>query len=32
MLRYTNFVFDRLDLRDLVQLQIGNVGAYSLYH
>jgi len=32
MLRYANFAFDRLDLRDLVQLQIGNVGTYSPNH
>lgn len=31
MLRYADLVLDRLDLRDLVQLQIGDVGAYPFY-
>lgn len=31
MFRNPDFVFDGLDLRDLVQLQIGDVGAHSLY-
>lgn len=29
MLRYADLVLDRLDLHDLVQLQIGDIGAYS---
>lgn len=32
MLRYADLVLDRLDLRDLVQLQIGYIGAHPFYH
>lgn len=32
MFRYPDFVFDCLDFQDLVQLQIGNIGAHPFYY